>query len=106
MRAAIGLALAGLALLGACGGASGPTSGGSRPESGRAVAAPAPVSAPAAVPAANAPAPIRLTVAYSTTSATNSLLQLAQDRGIFQSNGLEIEAVYAPGNAGPAAVIS
>jgi NitT/TauT family transport system substrate-binding protein len=98
--------LAGLALVGACGGAGAPSSGGSRPESGRAVAAPAPASGPAATSAADAPAPIRLTVAYSTTSATNSMLQLAQDRGIFQRYGLEIEAVYAPGNAGPAAVIS
>jgi NitT/TauT family transport system substrate-binding protein len=71
--------------------------------------APEPAARAPVAPAASAPAagPLTsITVAYSTTSATNSLLQLAHDRGIFRENGLEVEAVYAPGNAGPAAVIA
>ncbi len=79
---------------------------------------PAPVaqSAPsAAPPSGGAPAPsappataepTHLTIAYATASSANSLLLLAQQQGIFQANGLDAELVYAPGNAGPAAIIS
>jgi NitT/TauT family transport system substrate-binding protein len=69
-------------------------------------------AAPAAQPvaAAEAAAPTaeltHLTLAYSTASAANSPLQLAQDRGIFRANGLEVELVHAPGNGGPAAVLA
>jgi len=61
--------------------------------------APAPTAPPA-------PALTSLTLVYSTASATNSPLQLAQDRGIFRDNGLDVELVHAPGNAGPAALLS
>jgi ABC-type nitrate/sulfonate/bicarbonate transport system substrate-binding protein len=60
----------------------------------------------AASPAEPAVAPARMTIAYATTSAANSLLQLAQDQGIFHQNGLEIELVHTPGNAGPAALFA
>jgi NitT/TauT family transport system substrate-binding protein len=43
---------------------------------------------------------------YSTASAANSPLRLAQDRGIFAANGLDVELVHAPGNGGPSAVLS
>ncbi|HZR97349.1 MAG TPA: ABC transporter substrate-binding protein [Chloroflexota bacterium] len=73
--------------------------------------APAPAAAatmpPASAPSPAAPAePTHITLAYSTASAANSPLQLAQDRGIFAANGLEVELVHAPGNGGPAAVLS
>src|SRR4051812_28614405 len=66
----------------------------------------------AAAPAASAPAttaaltPTHITIAYSTASAANSPLQLAQDQGIFRANGLEVDMVHAVGNAGPAAMLS
>ena len=66
----------------------------------------------AAAPAASAPPttvalmPTHITIAYSTASAANSPLQLAQDQGIFRANGLEVDMVHAVGNAGPAAMLS
>src|SRR5438067_982943 len=73
-------------------------------------AAPQPAASapPAAAPAATqAPAVLtRLPIVFSTTSATNSPLQLGQHQGIWQANGLEVELMHAPGNAGPAAVIA
>jgi NitT/TauT family transport system substrate-binding protein len=78
---------------------------------GDSTASPRPGGA-AAAPASGAPAtaasvaPTRITLAYSTASAANSPLQLAQDRGIFRANGLEVEMIHAVGNAGPAAVLS
>jgi len=60
-------------------------------------------------PPSGAPAPAeptRVTIAYTTASSANSLLLLAREQGIFQGNGLDVEAVYAPGNGGPAALIS
>ena len=63
-------------------------------------------SAGSNAPPAAAPAPIKVTMAYSTASAANSPLQLAQDRGIFQKNGLEVELLQAMANAGPAALVS
>jgi NitT/TauT family transport system substrate-binding protein len=89
-----------LLLAGACASSSAPP------------AAPAPpASSPAAAPAGGAgaappAAPTRITLAYATASAANSPLQLAQDHGIFRANGLEVETVHAPGNGGPAAVLS
>src|SRR5205823_2962915 len=65
-----------------------------------------------AAPTSDAPAtvasvaPTRITLAYSTASAANSPLQLAQDRGLFRANGLEVEMIHAVGNAGPAAIVS
>ncbi len=50
--------------------------------------------------------PTRLTLVYSTASAANSPLQLAQTNGLFRDNGLDVELVHAPGNAGPAALLS
>lgn len=62
---------------------------------------------PASAPAATAPVAVtRLPIVFSTSSAANSPIQLGQDQGIFQANGLEIELTHAPGNAGPAALIS
>jgi NitT/TauT family transport system substrate-binding protein len=77
-------------------------------------AAPAPTAhgsnAAPATPAAVAPAtPAPLThlaLVFSTTSATNSPMQLGTDQGIWQANGLEVELTHAPANTGPAAVIS
>jgi NitT/TauT family transport system substrate-binding protein len=61
----------------------------------------------AAAPATTASVPVtRLPIVYSTSSAANSPLQLGQDQGIFQANALEVELTHAPGNAGPAAMIS
>ena len=74
------------------------------PRPGGAIAAPAP--APDAPATAAAVAPTRITLAYSTASAANSPLQLAQDQGIFRANGLEVEMIHAVGNAGPAAIVS
>ena len=89
-----------LATLG-CGGAAQPTGSRSAP--------PAPADSAGGAPASQAPAaaePTRLTIAYTTASSANSLLLLAQQQGIFQANGLEVETVYAPGNGAPAALIS
>ncbi len=97
MRAMGLLALLSL-LVSACGGSAAP----STPARPSEAAAPA-HSAPA--PAAQA-APTHITLAYSTASAANSPMQLAQDRGIFRANGLDIELIHAMGNAGPAAVLS
>ena len=71
----------------------------------RAAAPPSAAPAARAAPVA-AVEPTRLTLAYSTASAANSPLRLAQDRGIFRANALEVELVHAPGNGGPAAVLS
>ena len=80
------------------------------PRSAAPAAAPPQGAAPGAAGAsAAAPSPVaptRITFAYSTSSAANSPLQLAQDRGIFRENGLDVELVHALGNAGPAAVLS
>jgi NitT/TauT family transport system substrate-binding protein len=74
---------------------------------------PAPPAPAAVAPQAAAPAPsaapiavTRLPIVFSTSSAANSPLQLGQDQGIFQANALEVEMTHAPGNAGPAALIS
>jgi NitT/TauT family transport system substrate-binding protein len=78
-------------------------------------AAPAPAPSPAAAAAPQPAAPVataapvavtRLPIVFSTSSAANSPLQLGQDQGIFQANALEVELTHAPGNAGPAAMIS
>ena len=68
----------------------------------QAVAAPAESLATPAPSAGLTP----LTLVYSTSSAGNSLLQLAQDRGLFRANGLAVDLVQAPGNAGPAALLA
>jgi ABC-type nitrate/sulfonate/bicarbonate transport system substrate-binding protein len=47
-----------------------------------------------------------VSIAYASSSSANSLFLLAQQQGIFQANGLDAELVYAPGNAGPAAIVS
>jgi ABC-type nitrate/sulfonate/bicarbonate transport system substrate-binding protein len=62
----------------------------------------------AAPPSAPAPAaePTHVTIVYATASSANSLLLLAQQQGIFQANGLDAELIYAPGNGGPAAMVS
>jgi NitT/TauT family transport system substrate-binding protein len=72
------------------------------PRPGGAAATPASTAPPTAA----AVAPTRITLAYSTASAANSPLQLAQDQGIFRQNGLEVEMIHAVGNAGPAAIVS
>ena len=60
------------------------------------------------MPGARAPTPAETTRSassvFSTTSAANSPIQLGQDQGIWQANGLEIEMTHAPGNAGPGGV--
>ncbi|HLH23593.1 MAG TPA: ABC transporter substrate-binding protein [Chloroflexota bacterium] len=87
-------------------------SGCARPSSAPPAApAPATPARPGDTPAATAPrdAPqdlTHLTLAYSTASAANSPLQLAQDRGIFRANGLDVDLIHAPGNTGPAAVLA
>src|SRR5205814_2402502 len=43
---------------------------------------------------------------YGTTSAANAFLQVAQDQGLYQANGLDVELSYAAGSAAPAAVLS
>jgi NitT/TauT family transport system substrate-binding protein len=66
-----------------------------------------PAASDAPVTAPTAPAALtHLPVVFSTSSAANSPMQLGQDQGIFAANGLEIELTHAPGNAGPAALIS
>jgi NitT/TauT family transport system substrate-binding protein len=45
-------------------------------------------------------------MAYSTASAANSPLQLAQDQGVFRKHGLDVELIHAMANAGPAALVS
>jgi NitT/TauT family transport system substrate-binding protein len=103
------LAVAVVVGLVACGGggSSQPAGGASKPGAGgTAGAAPAATGGnPAAAPTA-VPAPVKLTMAYSTASAANSPLQLAQDQGIFRKNGLEVELLQAMANAGPAALVS
>ena len=105
-RLAVALAAVCLLLGAACAGGAAPAPPASAP-SGAAGGAPAQASAPGPAAGPTAPiAPTRLTFAYSTTSSANSLVQLAQDQGIFRANGLEVEMVHAPGNAGPAALFA
>ena len=98
-------------LVSACGG-SAPQSASARPSEAVAPAPPArgDTSAPPAPARSNTPAPeaplTHVTLAYSTASAANSPWQLAQDRGIFRANGLDVELIHAMGNAGPAAALS
>ena len=92
------LAALGLALLGACaGGAPSPAPPPSAPaqaEAAEAAVAPSPAAPPA-----------RMSLVYSTQSAANSPWQLAQDAGIWQQNGLDVEMAYAPANIVPTALI-
>src|SRR5262249_44759297 len=101
MRAIVVLAVLSL-LVSACGGSAAPSAS-SQPSD--AAAPPPSAPAPAAQPAPEA-SPTHITLAYSTASAANSPLQLAQDRGIFRANGLDVELIHAMGNAGPAAALS
>ena len=60
------------------------------------------VAAPAAAPVSLT----RLNLVHATTSAANSVFQLAQEQGIFAQNGLEIEQATIPPTAVPAALVS
>jgi ABC-type nitrate/sulfonate/bicarbonate transport system substrate-binding protein len=95
------LAAIGLMLLSACAGGAPPAA---VPPS--APAAPAPVEAAVATTAPSPPAPpARMSLVYSTQSAANSPWQLAQDEGIWQRHGLDVESAYAPANIVPTALI-
>src|SRR5581483_655639 len=90
------LAGMGLLLLGACASGAPPA----------APAAPAPAAATVATAAPSPPAPrAHLSLVYSTQSAGNSPWQLAQDQGIWQQNGLDVEMAYAPANIVPTALV-
>ncbi len=95
----MGVVLGGLLLGGACAGSP------ARAPAPPAPAAAAPTVAPAAA-TATPPALTHLTIVFGTTSAQNSPFQLAADQGLFTANGLAIEMAHAPGNAGPAALLS
>ena len=113
MKWQVGVVLAGLLVTTACGSGSQPAP--AKPAAQGQPAAPAAPAAPqaaaptapaaASVPASPPPA-VRMPIVFSTTSAQNSPFQLAKDQGIFRANGLEVEMSHAPGNAGPAALIS
>jgi ABC-type nitrate/sulfonate/bicarbonate transport system substrate-binding protein len=80
------------------------------PARGPAAAPPPAAGAPTGagpLPGPAEPPPLTaLSLVYSTTSSANSLIRLAQDEGLFRANHLEVETVYAPGNAGPAALLT
>jgi ABC-type nitrate/sulfonate/bicarbonate transport system substrate-binding protein len=95
------LAAMALALLSACAGGAPPAAG---PPS--APAAPARTEAAMTNPAPGPPAaPARMSLVYSTQSAANSPWQLAQDQGIWQQHGLDVEIAYAPAHIVPTALI-
>ncbi|HZU04789.1 MAG TPA: ABC transporter substrate-binding protein [Chloroflexota bacterium] len=80
---------------------------GLQPQADRAVLSPPPAMADNPAAASSQPsASTHLTIAYTTASSANSVLLLAQQQGLFQANGLEVETVYAPGNGAPAALVS
>jgi NitT/TauT family transport system substrate-binding protein len=99
--------IVGLLASGACAGGEG-RSGAPAPAAPANPPATAPTVGPAAAeaPTVAAGALTRLAIPYSTTSASNSPLQLAQDQGIFRANGFDVELLHAPGNAAAAAVVS
>jgi NitT/TauT family transport system substrate-binding protein len=98
------LLLAGCMLVGlACTGSAPPSAPASPPTiRPAAVAERVPAAPSATAPAALTP----VALVYGTTSAANTFLQVAQDQGLYQANGLEVELSYAAGNAAPAAVLS
>lgn len=77
------------------------------PARGATGGAPDAVAPAASAPTAPAPAnPDRISAVYSTTSAVTATVTLGQRQGIFRDNDLLVEVAHAPGNAGPAALVS
>ncbi|HLH26765.1 MAG TPA: ABC transporter substrate-binding protein [Chloroflexota bacterium] len=102
-RHAHGALLAGCLVAGlACTSSAPPATPASAPDAPAAVAAPAEAAPSATAPAALTP----VAIVYATTSAANAFLQVAQDQGLFEAHGLDVELSYAAGNATPAAVLS
>lgn len=48
----------------------------------------------------------KITIAYSSLNANNAPFWIAQDKGMFKQNGLDVELVYAPGSSVVAAMLA
>lgn len=70
-------------------------------------AAPGPASPPAAAATASpSPAPVKLTVSYSNVISSNLPVWLARDAGIFERNGLDVEAQLIESTKGIPALLT
>ncbi|HLH23002.1 MAG TPA: ABC transporter substrate-binding protein [Chloroflexota bacterium] len=98
-RWSLGLLVLLVALIVAACGAPAATPAPDGTASGRAAGAPGAASAPAPAASTSAPVPARVRVAYVTIASNILPMWLAQDAGIFEKYGLDVDLLYVAGAA-------